>query len=1005
MLCSFIAFDYWNNASHYYLRSGDKPDSRLEIYQGKLGSPDFFHQHKFIMETPYLRKQFEPDKCIKQCAIEDYQHILNEEISNLPLQGRILAYIDDGQFDNAFDLIDRTLKSNNVQNSLGAIKKLAKININATLPKLIEELQNNPSSTVRTAIRENMPIVATQTLFNTHDFNKWEQLKNRDIISYLTLHPDWLRNIDDWFLFRMLVMEYTADENIYYKGSDLAFQIFIAASGDVRSRVFLQNALDDEYDDVKRGATLALGQIKDIEAIPALINKLSDKNFDIKENAIKALIAMGTEDIAKRLIKKLTENKATEAHVKVLASIHSPLSLQALISVLGNDDIGIRRYAVEGIYNMAKVGIRSEKSIQPLILRLNDNFDENQAYAAHALVELNVEEAIEPLIKNLSHKYGYTRSSAACALGDLKATQAIPFLLEALNDAAPLGSKDCAADAIKKINSTEAIQTIIANLKHDDVKIRTNMAEALVKIKTPKAIQPLIEALADEEPKVRRFAAEALGEMKSSQAIPFLIRLLQDEDSLVRGFAARAIGQIKSDRAIQPLIELLSDESDFPRREATTSLGILNAAQAIKPIQTRLNDEDFYVRQAAIGALGELKAHESIQSLMAHLSEEPNIAKSLGILKAKEATQSLLQALSSTNDNKRYGAAMALGKIGSLKSLEPLLFHIYDRDTNDESRKSLLKLATENDFKWLVKWLEQFTPLPLKSPAKPSSKTPYEKKSEESFASKIMHSTPQQLIEQINDSGRLRAERIMGLEMLVKKKPELAKKTLLALLKNKENKAIFAHRLYQLLGEMKVTEALPIIQQDLSKLKVEWQEWRKRQDNLTDKDKQKEIPEAIKPKPVVSAYTYAEAIARINPKQGIKLLQHELYEARRGAWEGLARLADVDLLKKLNKLRAENKRNPILRHALYRAIDLSLLYIDANSHKKDCQALDSYLNMLDKNQQGIKSHDPVFLRIKWTRDRIDETLESINRSKWRIKNWSKPTWTRETYQYSHCYNR
>ena len=68
-------------------------------------------------------------------------------------------------------------------------------------------------------------------------------------------------------------------------------------------------------------------------------------------------------------------------------------------------------------------------------------------------------------------------------------------------------------------------------------------------------------------------------------------------------------------------------------------------------------------------------------------------------------------------------------------------------------------------------------------------------------------------------------------------------------------------------------------------------------------------------------------------------------------------------------------------------------------------ALDNYLKPLNKGQPSIKNHDLVILRIGWTRDRIDETLESISRSKWRIKNWSKPYWPRETYQYSHCYNK
>lgn len=122
VLCSMLAYDYWNNTHHYYLRSANQAGSRLEVYQGKLGSPDFFQQRKFLMETPYLRKQLEPDSCVPYCDISDFQELIMTEISQLPLLERISSYIDSAQFDKAFDLIDKTLQSNNQENSLKAVK-------------------------------------------------------------------------------------------------------------------------------------------------------------------------------------------------------------------------------------------------------------------------------------------------------------------------------------------------------------------------------------------------------------------------------------------------------------------------------------------------------------------------------------------------------------------------------------------------------------------------------------------------------------------------------------------------------------------------------------------------------------------------------------------------------------------------------------------------------------------------------------------------------------------
>ncbi|MGH8547979.1 MAG: hypothetical protein ACRERU_05165 [Methylococcales bacterium] len=136
-------------------------------------------------------------------------------------------------------------------------------------------------------------------------------------------------------------------------------------------------------------------------------------------------------------------------------------------------------------------------------------------------------------------------------------------------------------------------------------------------------------------------------------------------------------------------------------------------------------------------------------------------------------------------------------------------------------------------------------------------------------------------------------------------------------------------------------------------------------------------------RPATSAYTYAEAISRLDPQQGIELLEQNLAEAGRGAWEGLARRADVELVKRLDRLRADNPDNPILRHTAIRDIDLSLTIIDANSRKEDRDALDAYL------QNGVIDKESVAPRIEWTRDRIDETLASLKRVESRIANWVK----------------
>jgi len=193
-------------------------------------------------------------------------------------------------------------------------------------------------------------------------------------------------------------------------------------------------------------------------------------------------------------------------------------------------------------------------------------------------------------------------------------------------------------------------------------------------------------------------------------------------------------------------------------------------------------------------------------------------------------------------------------------------------------------------------------------------------------------------------------------------------------------------------------------------LSEQWQNWRNKRDELSKigtvamteqqkvdlEDQQKQL-QKDKPQPIVPAFVYAYSIAQLNADQGIELLQYNLAEARRGAWEGLAKIADIALLKKLDKIRENNKENPILHHAAYRAIDLSLITIRNKVKKQDMQALDAYLKQLENigrqhSNPDLSKNDPVALRIEWTRDRIKEGLQSIKRVECRAENWFKTKW-------------
>ncbi|MEM7020272.1 MAG: hypothetical protein AAF512_23395, partial [Pseudomonadota bacterium] len=86
-----------------------------------------------------------------------------------------------------------------------------------------------------------------------------------------------------------------------------------------------------------------------------------------------------------------------------------------------------------------------------------------------------------------------------------------------------------------------------------------------------------------------------------------------------------------------------------------------------------------------------------------------------------------------------------------------------------------------------------------------------------------------------------------------------------------------------------------------------------------------------------------------------------------GAWFGLGSFATVDSLRVLlDEFSRDLSRQPLKRHALYRAIDISLTTLETTG---DTSVREVLLALPDHPHLGVQD------RIQWTIDRIAERLE------------------------------
>ncbi|MEI7433364.1 MAG: HEAT repeat domain-containing protein [Methanomicrobiales archaeon] len=188
-------------------------------------------------------------------------------------------------------------------------------------------------------------------------------------------------------------------------------------------------------------------------------------------------------------------------------------------------------------------------------------------------------------------------------------------------------------------------------------------------LRKEKDIPGLIKALGCKDLDVQYMAVEALGYLQDPSAIPPLVTLLsEDQYSAVRWKSAEALAKIGKE-SVEPLIVLLHHPDEDVRWKAAIALGEIGDARAIDPLIGLLCDQDRYVKGRVAIALGMI---------------------------GQSAVASLIRALGEGDGSLRWGAAIALGRIGDPRAIAPLVRALGDKYENVRS-EALASLKAMED--------------------------------------------------------------------------------------------------------------------------------------------------------------------------------------------------------------------------------------------------------------------------------------------------------------------
>lgn len=392
----------------------------------------------------------------------------------------------------------------------------------------------------------------------------------------------------------------------------------------------------------------------------------------------------------------------------------------------------IRQRAIEQLGNSGNV-----QAVEPLISALKDPHNNVRQAASEALGKIIDKRSVEPLISLLIDKDSNVRDSAVEALGNIGDTRAIEPLITLLNDKYHYVRRK-AAEALTSLgwqpgNSTQraqraialkeweeaiclgeaAVDSFISVLKDKESYVRKHAVDALGKIGDSRAVGPLTTLLSDEQSSIRKAVAIILGDLGDPRAVGQLIAAFMKvgEEAEVISALDTSLNKLIPLPVRLKLIAVIQANSHIgalrhsdheKRKDAAWNLSKIITPHAVEPLIAALRDENLHVRWCAAEALGNQGDPRAVEPLIAVLEKDTHMFSIFGILAVnllKSDDESWLargekyllpyildggwdsqnKGLVPATDSPRQPAAEALGKLGDVRAVNPLIAALKDK--------------------------------------------------------------------------------------------------------------------------------------------------------------------------------------------------------------------------------------------------------------------------------------------------------------------------------------
>ncbi len=376
----------------------------------------------------------------------------------------------------------------------------------------------------------------------------------------------------------------------------------------------------DKY--IRKSAIEALGQIRDVTALTAMIERFGDASREVQISTIEAIAKIGKpalEQLHETL--RYSSRKLIQQNVlHALAQIRNHSSIPYLIEYMGSTYFIVRRAAITGLVKYGDVVI---DDVHQVIKNIKWPMVEDLL----SIAENGPTVAIR--VKAINALGAVTDHRAVHLLKKLAASEEKSIQKASLAALAQIGCscwQRCGALAVlREMRKAPDVDLIVDQLDNDSENVRHRAVQVLARCGNPQAVPALLQtSTIDGNPTLRCESLRAADELAPAdpEVVKTAKQAMSDPDPRVQAEAIRIMGRSPEPSNLSPLLECLKSPSWEVRRNAALALGNMGNI-ALPSLLDRLYKGDTKELESVIRAIGNVGSPEAMPAIEEILAKEP----------------------------------------------------------------------------------------------------------------------------------------------------------------------------------------------------------------------------------------------------------------------------------------------------------------------------------------------------------------------------------------------